>query len=152
MTQMQDTAAAGDAVPHSHGAGDAVPLWRLYVLRACYAILAVGEGSEQVQAFLHHPHWTPGSGMAHSFLLALALFSIVGIRYPLAMLPLLVYEILWKMVWLCGVALPLWLANQFDAATRQSFFEIAPVVILIPILPSGYIIANYLKKPGDRWR
>jgi hypothetical protein len=147
---MAQAAANRDAV--SHGAGDAVALWRLYVLRACYAILGVGEGSEQVRAFLHHAPWTPGSGAAHSFLLALALLSLVGIRYPLAMLPLLVYEILWKMIWLCGVALPLWLANQFDAGTRQSFFQIAPVVILFPILPWGYMYSNYLKKPADRWR
>ena len=134
-----------------NGASDAVPLWRLYILRALYAVLAVGEGSIQVPAFLHHAHWTVTSGAAHSFLLALALLSIVGIRYPLRMLPLLVYELLWKMIWLCGIALPLWAANQVDADTRESFFEIAPIIILIPLLPWGYIFSNYLRKPADRW-
>lgn len=152
MTQVQGAAANLDALSVVTGAGAAVPLWRLYVLRALYAVLAAAEGSTQLQAFLHHAHWTLGSGMAHSFLLALALLSIVGIRYPLAMLPLLVYEVLWKTVWLCGVALPLWAAGQVDADTRQAFFQIAPVVILIPLFPWGYIFSNYLKKPGDRWR
>jgi hypothetical protein len=115
-------------------------------------ILAVAEGSIQLQAFLHHAHWNVTSGAAHSFLLALALLSIVGIRYPLGMLPLLIYELLWKMIWLCGYALPLWAANQVDADTRKSFFEIAPVVILFPLLPWRYIFSKYLKKPGDRWR
>lgn len=133
-------------------AGGDVALWRIYVLRACYAILAGGQGSIQAQAFLHHAHWTLMSGVAHSFLLALAPLSLVGIRYPLAMLPLLVYELLWKTIWLCGIALPMWIANQIDADTRQSFFEIAPIVILIPLLPWGYVFSNYLKKPGDRWR
>jgi hypothetical protein len=150
MTQVQGAAANMNAV--SGRVGNAVPLWRLYVLRALYAVLAAAQGSIQVQAFLHHPHWTPTAAAAHSFLLALALLSIVGIRYPLGMLPLLVYEILWKMIWLCSFALPLWAANQVDADTRKSFFEIAPVVILIPLLPWGYIFSNYLKKPGDRWR
>jgi hypothetical protein len=68
------------------------------------------------------------------------------------MLPLLVYELLWKMVWLCGIALPLWAANQVDADTRKAFFEIAPVIILFLLLPWGYIFSNYLKKPEDRWR
>ncbi|HEX4861013.1 MAG TPA: hypothetical protein VFV07_07230, partial [Rhizomicrobium sp.] len=134
------------------GAGDAVPLWRLYVLRALYAVLAAAEGSIQLSAFLHHAHWTQASTVAHSFLLALALLSIVGIRYPLKILPLLVYELLWKTIWLLGIALPLWAANQVDADTSKSFFEIAPVIILIPLLPWGYIFSNYLKKPGDRWR
>lgn len=152
MVQVQDTAANTGAVSGGNGGGDAAPLWRLYVLRACYAILAAGQGSIQVPAFLHHAHWTQASAAAHSFLLALALLSIVGIRYPLGMLPLLVYELLWKMIWLCGIALPLWAANQVDADTRHSFFEIAPVVILFPLLPWGYIFSNYLKKPADRWR
>jgi hypothetical protein len=152
MTQVQDAVANVNMVSGGNGAGDAVSLWRLYVLRALYAILAVGEGSIQLPAFLHHPHWTVTSGAAHSFLLALALLSIVGIRYPLGMLPLLIYELLWKMIWLCGYALPLWAANQVDADTRKSFFEIAPVAILIPLLPWSYIFSNYLKKPGDRWR
>lgn len=152
MTQAQGADANTDAVSGGNGAGDGVPLWRLYVLRALYAILAASEGSIQMSAFLHHPHWTQASAVAHSFTLALALLSIAGIRYPLQMLPLLVYEILWKMVWLFGVALPLWLANQVDPDTHKAFFEIAPVVILIPLLPWGYIFSNYLKKPGDRWR
>lgn len=133
-------------------AGAAVPLWRLYVLRACYAILAVGQGSIQLPLFLHHTHWTLNTGVTHSFLLALALLSIVGIRYPLAMLPLLVYELLWKTIWLCGIALPLWIANQVDADTHDAFFEIAPIIVIVPLLPWGYIFSNYLKKPGDRWR
>lgn len=152
MTQVQGAAANMDAVSGGNGAGDAVSLWRLYVLRALYALLAAAEGSVQLSAFLHHAHWTLNSGVAHSFLLALALLSIVGIRYPLGMLPLLVYELLWKMIWLCGVALPLWAANQVDADIRKAFFEIAPVIILVPLLPWGYIFSNYLKKPGDRWR
>ena len=127
-------------------------MWRLYVLRACYAILAVGQGSIQFPLFLHHAHWTLNSGVAHSFLLALALLSIVGIRYPLKMLPLIVYGAALEDDLALGFALPLWAANQVDADTRKSFFEIAPVVIIFPLLPWGYIFSNYLKKPGDRWR
>ena len=63
-----------------------------------------------------------------------------------------IYELLWKMIWLCGIALPLWAANQLDADTRQSFFEIAPIIILFPLLPWGYIYSNYSKKPTDLWR
>lgn len=148
MTQVQRKAADLS----SNGADDPAPLWRLYVLRALYAILAGAEGSIQLSAFLHHAHWTPAGGVAHSFLLALALLSAVGIRYPLGMLPLLVYELLWKTVWLCGIALPLWAAGQLDPDTRRSFFEIAPVVILFPLLPWRYIFFNFLKKPADRWR
>ncbi len=152
MTQVQSATAKMDAVSGGSDTGDAVSLWRLYVLRACYAILAAGQGSIQLPAFLHHAHWTLASGVAHSFFLALALLSVVGIRYPLRMLPLLVYELLWKLIWLCGIALPLWVGDQLDADTRASFFEIAPIIIIIPLLPWNYIFFQYLRKPGDRWR
>jgi hypothetical protein len=138
--------AAGDIAQNS------VSLVRLYVLRAIYLLIALGQGSIQLPLFFHHVHWTLMSGVAHSFLLALALLSLVGIRYPLQMLPLLVYELLWKTSWLVGIALPLWLSNQFDADTQQSFYEIAPIVVLIPIIPWHYVWANYIRKPGDRWR
>lgn len=128
-----------------------VSLFRLYLLRALYALLALAEGSIQLRLFLHHGHWTQATGAAHCFLLALAILSIVGVRYPLQMLPLLAYEILWKSIWLVGIALPLWLANQVDADTRKAFFEIGPVVVLIPIIPWRYVFQNYISKPGDRW-
>ena len=129
-----------------------IPLFRLYLLRAIYALIAVGQGSIQLPLFLHHGHWTLMSGVAHSFLLALAILSTVGVRYPLQMLPLLVFELLWKLLWLFGIALPLWLANQFDADTRESFFEIAPIVIIIPIIPWRYVFAHFVSAPGDRWK
>ena len=128
-----------------------ISLFRLYLLRALYALLAAAEGSIQIQLFLHHGPWTEATGVAHCFLLALAILSIVGVRYPLKMLPLLIYEILWKSIWLVGIALPLWLANQVDADTRKAFFEIGPVIVLVPLIPWRYVFENYIAKPGDRW-
>ncbi len=128
-----------------------VSLFRLYLLRAIYALIAVAQGSIQLPLFLHHGHWTLATGATHCFLLALAILSIVGVRYPLQMLPLLVYELLWKSIWLAGIALPLWLANQVDADTREGFFEIGPIIVLIPIIPWRYVFQNYIAKPGDRW-
>jgi hypothetical protein len=168
MAQVQDIAGGAEGAPDGRGAatggrGEAAPdgrgaaapgiaLWRIYVLRFFFAVLAFGQGSIQLPLFFHHAHWTLNTGVAHSFLLALAVLSLVGIRYPLQMLPLLIYEVLWKLIWLIGIALPLWLGNQFDADTRSSFLEIAPIVVIIPFIPWGYVFANYLRKPGDRWR
>jgi len=148
MSQAASTVIPTDPPDRQNG----VSLLRIYLLRAIYLLIAVGQGSIQLPLFLHHGHWTLMSGVAHCFLLALALLSLVGIRYPLQMLPLLVYELLWKTSWLVGIALPLWLSNQFDADTQQSFYEIAPIVVLIPIIPWHYVWANYILKPGDRWR
>ena len=128
-----------------------VSLFHLYALRVMYAVLGLSQVFIQIPQFLHHGPWTLPNGAAHSFLLALGLLSLIGVRYPLQMLPMLFYELLWKFVWLAGFALPLWRAGQFDAATRQSFFQIAPVVVLIPFIPWRYVWRTYVAKPGDRW-
>src|ERR1043166_7033427 len=100
-----------------------VSMVRLYILRAMYAVLGLAEGTIQFQLFLHHPRWTLNSGVAHSFLAALAALSLVGIFYPLRMLPLLVYELLWKSIWLLGIALPLWLRKPVRSATKENVYE-----------------------------
>ena len=121
---------------------------RLYILRAMFALIGFAQGYLQFPLFFHHPHWTLMSGVAHSFLAALAALSLVGIFYPLRMLPVLIYELLWKSVWLLGIALPLWLNNQFDPDTRQTFYECVGVVILIPIIPWRY----FFRGRPDPWR
>ena len=125
-----------------------VSMVRLYILRAMYAVLGLAEGFIQFPLFFHHPHWTLTSSVVHSFFAALAALSLVGIVYPLRMLPVLVYELSWKSIWLTGIALPLWLGNQFDPDTRRMFYQSVGVVILIPIIPWRYLFRG----PADPWR
>ena len=120
---------------------------RLFILRAMYAVLGLAEGYLQFPLFFNHPQWPLTTGVVHSFFAALAALSLVGIFYPLRMLPLLVYELLWKSIWLLGIALPLWLGNQVDPDTRKTFYETVGVVILIPIIPWRYLFRG----PADPW-
>lgn len=121
-----------------------VPQFRLYVLRFLFAVLGIWQSIIQAPLFFQHEHWNQTSAVVHCLFLALALLSLVGVLSPLQMLPLLIYEILWKMIWLLGVAMPLWLANQLDADTLKALPQIAPVVVLIPFIPWRYFLAKYL--------
>jgi hypothetical protein len=129
-----------------------VTLLRLYALRAVYLLIAVGQGAIQLPLLIHHGPWSMMSGVAHALLAALALLSLLGLRYPLRMLPLLLFELLWKTIWLGAVALPLWLAHQVDADTADTIWACLPVIIVPIVLPWSYLVANYVTKPGDRWR
>ena len=64
-------------------------------------------------------------GVACSLLAALSAIAALGVRYPVQMLPLLLFELLWKSIWLLAIALP---------------------------FPWPYVYANYVRKPGDRWK
>ncbi|HWA91489.1 MAG TPA: hypothetical protein VG889_15740 [Rhizomicrobium sp.] len=129
-----------------------VSLFRLYALRALYLLIAVGQGAIQFPLLIHHAPWSMMSGVAHAMLAALALLALLGVRYPLQMLPLMLFELAWKTIWLAAIALPLWLAHRMDADTMETAQACLPVVIVPFVLPWSYLLANYVRKPGDRWR
>ena len=127
--------------------------FRLYLLRATYLLIAVGLGITIWPGMIRHAiEGVPVHAAAGSMLGAIALLAVVGIRYPLQMLPLLLFELLWKAIWLTAVALPLWSANQIDAAISESIVACLMGIVIMPIvIPWPYVLANYVKKPGNRW-
>jgi hypothetical protein len=68
------------------------------------------------------------------------------------MLPVLLWEFLWKTVWLLVVGLPAWRSGQMDAATQANAFACAFALLIPLVLPWRYLLAHYLMMPGDPWR
>ena len=52
------------------------------------------------QLLLESAEWNWSLGLSESMLAALALMSLLGVRYRLQMLPLMLYEIAWKTIWI----------------------------------------------------
>ncbi len=131
-----------------------LPLYRLYLLRAMFLLIGLGQGMETWPAIVRHARvWDLWHGVGMSFLGALTLLSLLGVRYPVKMLPLMIFEGVWKLVWVLAVWLPLRLANSVDADTADSAFSIVMGVVLVPIvLPWGFIWRNYVVAAGDRWK
>jgi hypothetical protein len=131
-----------------------LPLFRLYLLRAVYLLIGLAEGIQIWPAIIHHTHpWDFWHGVGMSFLGALTALSLLGVRYPIKMLPLLIFELAWKLLWVLAVWLPLILAHRVDADTADNAFSILFGVILVPlVLPWGYIWRTYVTAPSDRWR
>lgn len=130
-----------------------VSLFRLYLLRALYLLIVVGLGIVVWPGVIHHQKpWELMEGVVACMLAAFSALSVLGLRYPLQMLPLLLWELVWKTIWLIVVALPLWSAGQMDEATRANASACLMVVILPFVIPWRYVFAHYVKKPGDRWR
>lgn len=131
-----------------------LPLYRLYLLRAMYLLIAVAQGSQTWPAILRHTHhWDMWHGVGMSFLGALTALALLGVRYPVKMLPLLIFELAWKLLWVLAMWLPLWLAHSVDADNADVALSIILGVVIVPlVLPWGYIWRNYIIAPGDRWR
>jgi hypothetical protein len=130
-----------------------VSLPRLYVLRLGYLVLAVGLAVTKWPLLLHHPTpWPLLDGVETCMLVALSLLWLVGLRYPLQMLPMLLFEIAWKLIWMTVVVLPLWTSDQLDPATLTVFYACLLVVIPLAVVPWRYVARHYLTKSGDPWR
>jgi hypothetical protein len=129
-------------------------LFRLYLLRAAFLILGLAQGSITWPAIVHHVQpWDFWHGVGASFFGALTALSLLGVRYPIRMLPLLIFEIAWKLIWTLAIWLPLWLAHRVDADTAANFLSISLGVVIVPLfLPWGYIWKNFVTAAGDRWK
>ena len=127
--------------------------FRLNLLRTGYLILVVGLGTTIWPSILDPARsWGLMHGVVVSMLGAMSALAVLGIRYPLAMLPLLFFEMGWKAIWLLRVALPLWSANQLDAPTTQTLYECLPIILFPIIIPWRYVFDTYVRRPGDAWR
>lgn len=131
-----------------------VSLLRLYVLRALYAFIVVGLGLMIWPTLVSHGgEWPLMNSVVSAMLGAVSLLALLGIRYPLAMLPVLLFELVWKALWLLLVALPLWSAGQLDERTMQTVVDCLVGVVLVPLaMPWGYFVRRFAKAPADRWR
>lgn len=130
-----------------------VSLTRLYLLRTVYLIIAAGLGVVIWPGVIHHDKpWDLMQGFVNCMLAAFGLLCALGIRYPLQMLPVLLWELVWKSLWLIVVALPAWQAGPLDQAMMENLFAVGLVVIIPIAMPWTYVINKYLKQPGDRWR
>jgi hypothetical protein len=126
--------------------------FRLYLLRGTYLIMVVGLGTDIWPGLLFHTKpWDLWRGVGESLLATVALLALLGLRYPLKLLPLLFFEMVWKTIWLVVIALPLWRAGQVDQGTHETIVACLMGVIFPVVMPWRYVFDQYVKAKGDRW-
>ena len=133
-----------------------VSTFRLYLLRAMYLFMAVGLAIFELPAILHPENLSRMDSVVLSVLDAFALLAVLGIRYPLKMLPLLFFEFVWKAIWVLAFGLPLLLSGQLDPNVSfggtETLINCLLGIVLVPLVtPWGYVLKHYVRAPGDRW-
>ena len=134
------------------GPEESVSLFHLYGLRLLYLLIALFLLSS-VAPLLPVPPPTMMTGAARALFVALGLLALLGIRYPLQMLPLMMFEFMWKALWLAFIGLPMWASGELDPANSETFINVAvgaPLVLIV--MPWRYVFANYVRRPSERWR
>jgi hypothetical protein len=147
---MASTAMHAPEAAASRGESE-VSLVRLYVLRAAYLLLIVGIGGMVGPEILSHP--ITSRGVIAALLGGIGLLAIIGLRYPLQMLPLLMFEFTWKLIWVAAYGLPQWWAGQLTPVTSEDLANTLFGVVLMPLMiPWPFVWRHYVKQPGARWR
>jgi hypothetical protein len=144
------------ALPHVDATSSApnVSLPRLYAIRVLFLLNFVILGLDVWPALLNTGKLhEPVAGVALSFWATLSLLSAVGLVHPLRMLPLLLAQLCYKIIWLLFVALPLHNAGQWTDTTAGVFKACAIGLVLdVLVIPWGYAFTVFVRTRGDRWR
>jgi hypothetical protein len=146
-SMMEQITGASPHVPE-------VSTFRLHLLRAMYVFMFVGLAIVKWPAILNPPPGLSNEGsVVGSVLGAISLLALLGVRYPVRMLPLLFFEFLWKFIWVLGWGLPPLLTEQLTPEAEQTLISCLVGVVLVPlVMPWGYVFKQYVKawKPLHR--
>src|SRR5690349_7571852 len=108
----------------------ALSLFQLYALRVAYLIMAGGLGVFiWPSVILHSNNFAIAHGGETALLAGLGAVAALGLRYPAKMLPVLMFEVIWKAIYIIAFAYPVWSAPQVTAAMAEEIKAVSMVVI-----------------------
>jgi len=131
---------------------DGVRRINIYLLRLVFVLMFFVLGSTTWrQVLTHQGPWNPTSAIAWCIWTAFATLAGLGIIRPLKMLPILLLEIFYKVLWLALVAYPLWTAGALiGSPAEDTTFAFLWVILPIVAVPWGYAFEAYIYMPRKR--
>jgi hypothetical protein len=128
---------------------DGVRPINIYLLRLLYILMFFVLGKETWTHILtHQGPWEPMDAVAWCVWTAFATLAGLGIIRPLKMLPIVLPEIFYKLLWLTIVAYPLWSKGTLAGSPAEGITsEFLWVILPIVAVPWGYAFVNYIYKP-----
>ena len=125
------------ALPVAPAIADDLSLTRLHLMRAGYLLMGVGLVIVKWPLLPDADALPLYEGVTLCLLTAMSLLAFLGLRYPVKLLPLLLFESAWKLLWLALVALPRAAEGNLDAATA----DIVVQLLLRRAHPRGHPVA-----------
>ena len=126
---------------------------RLNMMRIGYAVMGVGIAVRNWPLLVNRSEpWPLYEGVTKYMLVAMGLLALLGLRFPVKMLPILLFESAWKFLWLAAIAVPVWVRDDVDAETAEVAGAALWVVIILAVIPWRYVFTQYVVQRGDAWR
>ena len=124
----------------------------IHLLRVLFALMFVFLGWDSWTYILAFTGvWDPQEAAAWSMWAAYSVLALIGIINPIKMLPLVILEIIYKVIWLVIVAYPLWSSGQLAGSpAEETTYAFLWVVLPIIAMPWKYASEMYILRLKDR--
>lgn len=126
----------------------------IYLLRLMFVLMFLFLGRDAWTYILtHEGPWNPDEAIAWSVFASFSVLALLGILRPLKMLPLVLLEIAYKVLWLILVAYPLWSTGRLaNSAAEERTYAFLFVALPIVAMPWKYAFDHYVRgrKHGAR--
>ncbi|MCO4293560.1 hypothetical protein NF867_11860 [Solitalea sp. MAHUQ-68] len=123
-----------------------VPRINIYIMRSFFLLMFVFVGFDSWNTiFNHQGQWKPITGVAWCVWAAYSTMSILGVFHTLKMLPIMLFMVFYKSLWLIVVAWPLWISNQLAGSAAEEMANVF-IWVIIPIIgmPWRYVFRAYV--------
>ena len=95
--------------------------------------------------FEHWGAFEPIEGVAYAFWGAISVLAILGLRFPVTVLPLLLLQFFYKAIWLAAVGYPLLMRGELDDGAQELFrANLIGVAIDLIAIPWLYVFKAYI--------
>ncbi len=117
----------------------------VYLLRLLFFLVVVFVATDSWSAILKHQGpWDHVRAAAICMWAAYSVLSIFGLINPLKWLPIVMFEIFYKIIWLVIVAYPLWSTNRLAGSpAAEMTYAFLWVILPIVAMPWGYAFRTY---------
>jgi len=112
---------------------------RLHGLRAAYLLIGIGLALTKWPLLGQIQSLDVYEAVTLCMLTAMSLLALVGVARPAAMIPVLMFEVLWKLLWLGLVAAPALVAGNADASVTRIAVNCTLVVPVLLAVPWRYV-------------
>ena len=118
----------------------------IYLLRLLFLLIVVFVASDSWAAILTHKgQWDHLKAAAVCMWAAYSVLSIFALINPLKWLPIVMFEIVYKIIWLVIVAYPLWSTNQLAGSPAEEMtYAFGWVILPIVAMPWAYAFRTYV--------
>jgi hypothetical protein len=118
---------------------------KIYLLRLLFALMFVFVNLDTWPHLFTKTDWDHVRAAAVCMQASYAALAIIGIFRPLLMLPFVIFEIIYKLVWLIVIAYPLWVSGQLAGSpAEQMTYAYLWVALPIVAMPWRYFMSKYV--------